>query len=218
MPMVNHYPQTSLNDDFINATPPTHQSLQRPFVEGNSANQISYPALDQPPYPVWEQREGRDFGHSSNYEFPAYHLHATATLRLAASGPLPSSKADVTAASAPPLITTPAHPITGRYTCSYPTRAQDFKRSSDRLQHISSVHQRGQTNQGKNLCPVVGYRQSYGRGLCRPDKFNNHLKKVHGLVTVTPNSGAASAGSSVHGTGNSSNVAGRAVALAGNGN
>ncbi|TEY70371.1 hypothetical protein BOTCAL_0105g00130 [Botryotinia calthae] len=110
-------------------------------------------------------------------------------------------------ATAPtPPLTTP-HPITGRYPCSYPNCAQDFNRSSDRLRHISSVHQRGQTNQGKNLCPIVGCRRSYGRGLCRPDKVNDHLRKVHGLVRVAPNGASASAGPSNHGTGDGSNVA-----------
>ncbi|KAF7923665.1 hypothetical protein EAE99_006924 [Botrytis elliptica] len=81
-----------------------------------------------------------------------------------------------------------------------------------------NVHQRGQTTQGKNLCPIVGCRRSYGRGLCRPDKVNDHLKKVHGLVRVAPNGTSASAGPSANGTGDGFNVAGGATALARNGN
>ncbi|KAF7939374.1 uncharacterized protein EAE97_007454 [Botrytis byssoidea] len=124
----------------------------------------------------------------------------------------------VTTTTVPPSITAPAHPLTGRYPCSNANCAKDFGRTSDRLRHISSVHQRGQTYQGKNLCPIVGCRRSYGRGLCRPEKVNDHLRKVHGLAGVASNGASASAGPSAYGTGDGSNVAGGAAALTGNGN
>ncbi|KAF7892670.1 uncharacterized protein EAF02_000208 [Botrytis sinoallii] len=143
-------------------------------------------------------------------------LHDHQTPSVTVLEPLPSLNANAPATPSP--LPTTAHPITGRYPCSYPTCAQDFKRPSDRLRHISSVHQRGKTTQGKNLCPTVGCRRSYGRGLCRSDKVNDHLKKVHGLVRVAPNGTSASAGPSVNGTGDSFNVAGGATALARNGN
>ncbi|KAJ8070394.1 hypothetical protein OCU04_000770 [Sclerotinia nivalis] len=117
----------------------------------------------------------------------------------------------------PPTLS-PAHPITGRYHCSYPACAQDFKRPGDRLRHISSVHQRGQMNQGKNLCPIVGCRRSYGKGLCRPDKVNDHLRKIHGLVRVAPTGGSVAGGSSANGAGRAPAAASGTVALARNGN
>ncbi|EMR89471.1 putative c2h2 transcription protein [Botrytis cinerea BcDW1] len=207
VPMANHSMQAPLNQGFLSATRSTHQFLQRPFNTGSPSNQTIYPALDQSPcYPAWEQRGVGDVGGDSCNIM---------TSRLAESESLPSSSANATVTPTPPLIT--PHPITGRYPCSYPNCAQDFNRSSDRLRHISSVHQRGQTIQGKNLCPIVGCRRSYGRGLCRPDKVNDHLRKVHGLVRVAPNGASASAGSSAHGTGDGSNVdAGAALARNGN--
>ncbi|TGO45410.1 hypothetical protein BOTNAR_0672g00050 [Botryotinia narcissicola] len=213
VPMANDFMQALLIEASANQMPKTYQSLQRPVSTEIPAKQIEYPVLHRSPYPAWEQGEGGDIG-----------INVTRTNKVPrtygvpASDPLPSSNANVTAASAPSLITASAHPITGRYPCSYPNCSQDFRRPSDCLRHISSVHQRGQTYQGKNLCPIVGCRRSYGKGLCRPDKVNDHLKKVHGLVRVTPNGGAASAGPSANGTGDGSNVAGGAAALTGNGN
>ncbi|THV54929.1 hypothetical protein BGAL_0017g00230 [Botrytis galanthina] len=213
VPMANDSMQALLNEGSANQMPQSCQSLQHPFSTEISSNQIEYPVPYQSPYPAWEQREGGDIGRvvRRSYKVPR-------TFGVPASDSLPSSNANVTAASAPSLITASAHPITGRYPCSYPNCVQDFGRTSDRLRHISSVHQRGQITQGKNLCPIVGCRRSYGKGLCRPDKVNDHLRKVHGLVRVAPNSASASAGPSAHGTDHSSNVAGGAAALAGNGN
>ncbi|KAF5878612.1 putative c2h2 transcription protein [Botrytis fragariae] len=214
VPMASHSMQAPSNEGFLSETPSTHQLLQRPFNTERPVNQIIYPALNQPlSYPLWEQRGAGNVGKQS-----AYNLHTITALPEAVLEPLPSGNTDTTTTPTPPLIAAPVHPLTGRYPCSYPTCAQDFGRSSDRVRHISSVHQRGQTNQGKNLCPIVGCRRSYGKGLCRPDKVNDHLKKVHGLVRVTPNGGAASAGPSAHSTGDGSNVAGGAATLAGNGN
>ncbi|TGO32762.1 hypothetical protein BHYA_0290g00010 [Botrytis hyacinthi] len=139
---------------------------------------------------------------------------STAALPSAVSEPLPSSDANATVTT----IIAPAHPLTGRYPCSYANCAKDFGRTSDPPRHISSVHQRGQTYQEKNLCSIVGCRRSYGRGLCRPEKVNDHLRKVHGLVRVASNGATSSAGPSAHGTGDGFNVAGGAAALAGNGN
>ncbi|TGO08631.1 hypothetical protein BTUL_0199g00010 [Botrytis tulipae] len=217
VPTANDSMQAPLNEEFLSETPSTHHFLQRPFSMASQANQATYPALDQSPYyTTWEQRGAGDVGSLA----PAYDLQSTAALPSAVSEPLPSSDANVTVTTTtvPPPITAPAHPLTGRYPGSYANCAKDFGRTSDRLRHISSVHQRGQTTQGKNLCPIVGCRQSYGRGLCRPDKVNDHLRKVHGLARVAPNGASASAGPSAHGTGDGSNVAGGAAALAGNGN
>ncbi|KAF7915841.1 uncharacterized protein EAE98_010921 [Botrytis deweyae] len=215
VPMANDFMQAPLNEGSANQMPQTYQSLQRPFSTEIPAKQIEYPVLHRSPYPAWEQGEGGDIGISRSI---SRSDKVPGTNGVPASDSLPSSNANVTAASASSLITASAHPITGRYPCSYSNCAKDFGRTSDRLRHISSVHQRGQITQGKNLCPIVGCRRSYGKGLCRPDKVNDHLRKVHGLVRVTTNGASASAGPSAHGTDHSSNVAGGAAALAGNGN
>ncbi|TGO54493.1 hypothetical protein BCON_0106g00100 [Botryotinia convoluta] len=218
VPMANHSMQASLNEGFLSETPPNHQFLQRPSDTESPANQIIYPALNQSlSYPAWEQRGAGDVGHFiCSGLIPAYDLHTIPTPPVVVLESLPPRNANTTATPSP-LLTT-AYPITGRYPCSYPTCAQDFGRPSDCVRHISSVHQRGQTNQGKNLCPIVGCRRSYGKGLCRPDKVNDHLRKVHGLVRVAPNGASASAGPSAHGTDDGSNVTGGAAALAGNEN
>ncbi|PQE28408.1 Zinc finger 76 protein [Rutstroemia sp. NJR-2017a BBW] len=52
---------------------------------------------------------------------------------------------------------------------------------SDRSRHIASIHQRGSTTQTTILCPVPGCRRSRGRGLSRPDKLTEHLRKVHNI-------------------------------------
>jgi hypothetical protein len=76
----------------------------------------------------------------------------------------------------------PQDPITGRFPCSYPACTKDFKRSSDRFRHIASTHQRGSTTQTTILCPIAGCRRSRGRGLSRPDKLTEHLRKIHNIV------------------------------------
>ncbi|ESZ89566.1 hypothetical protein SBOR_10051 [Sclerotinia borealis F-4128] len=215
--------------------PTTQQSWQCTFRGGLPTNHVDYPVFSQSPYPAMWYGEGGCFNNldpgtivqnSANNHFldnhslptpvPAYDQHTITNLPATATA-LPLSNANATAIT--------ANPITGRYPCSYPTCAQDFKRPGDRLRHITSVHQRGQTTHGKNLCPIVGCRRSYGRGLCRPDKVNDHLRKIHGLVRAAPAApagGSVVAGTSTHGANgvgsSSAAVSETTVSLAGNGN
>ncbi|PQE07363.1 hypothetical protein CJF32_00005244 [Rutstroemia sp. NJR-2017a WRK4] len=105
----------------------------------------------------------------------------------------------------------PQDPITARFPCFYPACTKDFARSSDRSRHIASIHQRGSTTQTTILCPIAGCRRSHGRGLSRPDKLTEHLKKVHNVVR---NSQSQARGVAVV-AGSSSNDAGYAQGLGG---
>lgn len=153
----------------IDQMPITQQSWQCLFSGEFPVNQAEYPALSQSSYLQRGMERAGRLGEVFFY-----------------------------LADFQPLILPPAHPITGRYPCSYPTYVKDFTRSGDRLRHIASIHQCSQAGQGSNFCPVVGCRRSYGRGLSRSDKVNDHLRKIHGLVR------AASTASSTTSTSNNS--------------
>ncbi|PQE09094.1 hypothetical protein CJF31_00010553 [Rutstroemia sp. NJR-2017a BVV2] len=104
----------------------------------------------------------------------------------------------------------PQDPITGRFPCSYTACTKDFKRPSDRSRHIASIHQRGSTTQTTIRCPIPACRRSHGRGLSRPDKLTEHLRKVHNIRnTQSRVRGADSV------AGNNNNNAGYAQGLGG---
>ncbi|KAI9650676.1 hypothetical protein NHQ30_000698 [Ciborinia camelliae] len=201
MPTFDQPLQLPLNEGLftgIDQMPTTHQSWQSPFNGVFLANEFEYPALSQSLYPAMGHLEGGEIG----IEQPHVSALSANTTLIPVQSP----------------INPPSHPNTGRYPCSYPTCTQDFKRPGDRLRHITSVHQRGQASQGRNLCPIVGCRRSYGRGLCRPDKVNDHLRKIHGLVRTTQAGGSVAAGTSVNGAGSASGTSSGTAGFSANAN